>query len=92
MLAFDSADCVNGDDDIEANGAGSEQKGEGNGDISLPPFGLATYKMQGGLWINPETSDDERMAYLESAAGSWLKQLNVHHHDYNFFTSCHCTM
>lgn len=94
-LSSSFQDCVNGDDDIEANGAGSEQKGEGhvqNGDISLPPFGLATYKMQGGLWINPETSDDERMVFLESAAGSWLKQLNVHHHDYNFFTSCHCTM
>ncbi|KAJ6369371.1 hypothetical protein OIU76_027747 [Salix suchowensis] len=91
-LSSSFQDCVNGDDDIEANGTGSKQKGEGIGDIPLPPFGLATYKMQGDLWINPETSDDERMIYLESAAGSWLKQLNVHHHDYNFFTSCYCTM
>ena len=92
MLAFASADGVNGDDDIEADGTEGKRKGEGNECISLPPFGLATYKLQGNLWINPVTSDDERMTYLESAADSWLKQLNVHHHDYNFFTSCYCTM
>ncbi|KAJ7975501.1 Protein of unknown function (DUF789) [Quillaja saponaria] len=55
--------------------------------ISLPPFGLATYKMQGDLWLKPESCDDyERMNYLYSAADSWLKQLNVHHHDFNYFT------
>ncbi|XP_061951146.1 uncharacterized protein LOC133674157 isoform X2 [Populus nigra] len=78
-LSSSFQDCVNED-------------GEGNVCISLPPFGLATYKLQGNLWINPETSDDERMIYLESAADSWLKQLNVHHHDYSFFTSCQYTM
>lgn len=56
--------------------------------ISLPPFGLATYKVQGNLWINPETSDHERIISLMSAADSWLKQLKVeHHHDYNYFSS-----
>lgn len=59
--------------------------------ISVPPFGLASYKMQGDFWINPETSDLERFFYLSSAADSWLKQLNVHHHDYNFFT-CHAEL
>ncbi|KAJ6296514.1 hypothetical protein OIU78_024378 [Salix suchowensis] len=91
-LSSSFQDGVNGDDDIEADGTEGKRKGEGNECISLPPFGLATYKLQGNLWINPGTSDDERMTYLESAADSWLKQLNVHHHDYNFFTSCYCTM
>uniref|UniRef100_A0A5B7BKS1 DUF789 domain-containing protein n=1 Tax=Davidia involucrata TaxID=16924 RepID=A0A5B7BKS1_DAVIN len=68
-----------------------KSKGERSCRISLPPFGLATYKMQGNLWINPVTSDRERLTYLHSAADSWLKQLNVQHHDYNFFTS-HSTM
>ncbi|KAK7314829.1 hypothetical protein VNO77_33357 [Canavalia gladiata] len=53
---------------------------------SLPPFGLASYKMQGDIWLNPEPYDNERISYLYSAADSWLKQLNVHHHDFNFFT------
>ncbi|KAG0498562.1 hypothetical protein HPP92_002861 [Vanilla planifolia] len=55
--------------------------------ISLSPFGLATYKMQGDIWINPETMDHERMMTLYSAADSWLKQLRVHHHDFNFFVN-----
>lgn len=66
---------------------GEKRKKRNSGYISLPPFGLATYKMQGDLWLNPDSSSDhERLAYMHSAAGSWLKQLNVHHHDFNFFT------
>ncbi|XAR65541.1 hypothetical protein NMG60_11009694 [Bertholletia excelsa] len=57
------------------------------GEVSLPPFGLATYKMQGDVWINPQACDDERLIYLYSAADSWLKQLGVHHHDFSFFTT-----
>ncbi|PKA45966.1 hypothetical protein AXF42_Ash019727 [Apostasia shenzhenica] len=53
--------------------------------ISLPPFGLATYKMQGNLWLNPESSDYEKIMTLYSSADSWLKQLRFHHHDFNFF-------
>ncbi|KAI9087811.1 hypothetical protein K1719_030141 [Acacia pycnantha] len=69
-------------------------KKKDSGLISLPPFGLATYKMQGDLWLNPtsssslsSSSDHKRLAYMYSAADSWLKQLNFHHHDFNFFTS-----
>ncbi|KAF8085528.1 hypothetical protein N665_0665s0037 [Sinapis alba] len=55
--------------------------------LHLAPFGLVTYKMQGGLWGRQESGDQERLVYLGSAAESWLKQLNVHdHHDYNFFS------
>ncbi|XP_010549591.1 PREDICTED: uncharacterized protein LOC104820723 isoform X2 [Tarenaya hassleriana] len=56
--------------------------------IPLAPFGLSTYKMQQGgeLWAKPGTYDHERLLYLNSAADSWLKQLNVYHHDYSFFT------
>ncbi|RYR58084.1 hypothetical protein Ahy_A05g023767 [Arachis hypogaea] len=58
----------------------------GGGSISLPSFGLATYKMQEDLWLNPEPCEYERISYLYSAADSWLRQLNVYHHDFNFFT------
>lgn len=66
----------------------SERKCRGeSSSIPLPPFGLATYKMQGNLWINPETSDHERIISLQRAANSWLKQLRVQHHDFNYFNS-----
>ncbi|KAJ0963959.1 hypothetical protein J5N97_029081 [Dioscorea zingiberensis] len=55
--------------------------------ISLPPFGLATYKMQGNLWMDPETGDHERVIRLFNAADSWLKQLRVRHHDFNYFST-----
>ncbi|CAN1809126.1 hypothetical protein LINPERHAP1_LOCUS25542 [Linum perenne] len=66
-----------------ANGEGGEAAG-----IPLPPFGLATYKLQGDLWITNVT-DYNKLVYLHSAADSWLKQLNMYHHDFNFFTSRH---
>ncbi|KAF3781475.1 hypothetical protein EJ110_NYTH36919 [Nymphaea thermarum] len=65
---------------------GRKCKDEVNG-IALPPFGLATYKMQGNLWLNPERRDQERLVALLSAAGSWLKQLGAQHHDFNYFNS-----
>ena len=55
--------------------------------VPLHPFGLATYKMQGNLWIKQQTSDQEKMIFLHCAADSWLKQLKADHHDYYFFTS-----
>lgn len=66
---------------------GGKSEGKERGRISLPPFGLATYKMQGHMWKNPDTFDCVRLKDLVGAAGSWLKQLNVQHHDFNFFTS-----
>ncbi|XP_076914458.1 uncharacterized protein LOC143573474, partial [Bidens hawaiensis] len=54
--------------------------------LDLVPFGLATYKMQGDVWNNRDKGDDEKIKDLESAAYSWLKQLRVQHHDFNFFT------
>ncbi|KAM0895778.1 hypothetical protein ACQ4PT_023597 [Festuca glaucescens] len=53
--------------------------------VSLSPFGLAANKIQGSLWTNPRTGDHKRMVSLFSAADSWLKQLGVQHHDFNYF-------
>ncbi|XP_073123532.1 uncharacterized protein [Henckelia pumila] len=54
--------------------------------ISLPPFGLATYKMQGDIWVSGESGrDQEKLVSLVSIADSWLKQLQVQHHDFNYF-------
>lgn len=70
------------DDDIE-NDERKRKEGEG---ISLPPFGLATYKMQGNVWVSGNCGrDQERLVSLLSVADSWLKQLRVQHHDFNYF-------
>ncbi|KAK4747165.1 hypothetical protein SAY87_026202 [Trapa incisa] len=59
-------------------------------EISLSPFGLATYKMQGDLWVNPlVTPEYLKFINLQNAAHSWLKQLNVNHPDLSFFTHHH---
>ncbi|WOL18934.1 hypothetical protein Cni_G27731 [Canna indica] len=55
--------------------------------LSISPFGLATYKMQGSLWRNPQASDDDTISSLYIAAYSWLKQLGVDHHDFDFFAT-----
>lgn len=59
-----------------------KQKGEG---LALLPFGLATYKMHGDVWLD-SVRDQERLISMLSAADSWLKQLRVKHHDFNYFT------
>lgn len=53
--------------------------------LDLSPFGLATYKMLRDVWIRHE-DDDEKIQDFESAASSWLSQLHIQQHDYNFFT------
>ncbi|XP_039035000.1 uncharacterized protein LOC120171360 isoform X1 [Hibiscus syriacus] len=68
------------EDDIDS---AERKRKEGEG-ISLPPFGLATYKMQGNVWNSGR--DQERLVSLLSVADSWLKQLRVQHHDFNYFT------
>ncbi|GLT47926.1 hypothetical protein SLA2020_215790 [Shorea laevis] len=70
------------EDDIDS--AGRKRK-EGE-DIALPPFGLATYKMQGNVWVSGNYGrDQDRLGSLLSVADSWLKQLRVQHHDFNYF-------
>ncbi|CAN4117513.1 unnamed protein product [Withania somnifera] len=71
------------EDDME-NGSRKRKEGES---ISLPPFGLATYKMQGDIWISDKSGkDQERLVSLFSVADSWLKQLGVQHHDFNYMS------
>lgn len=74
------------EDDIDENNAVERKRKEGDG-ISLLPFGLATYKMQGNVWVSGKCGrDQERLLSLLSVADSWLKQLRVQHHDFNYFT------
>ena len=74
------------EDDIESMSERKKRK-EGDG-ISLPPFGLATYKMQGSVWVSGNCGrDQDRLLSLLSVADSWLKQLRVQHHDFDYFTA-----
>ncbi|KAI3824704.1 hypothetical protein L1987_06173 [Smallanthus sonchifolius] len=69
----------------EETGVAKREKKEGEG-IRLPPFGLATYKMQGDIWMSSKnTKDREKLVSLASVADSWLRQLGVQHHDFNHF-------
>ncbi|XP_056852259.1 uncharacterized protein LOC130501382, partial [Raphanus sativus] len=72
----------------EENGGEKKRMRKEGEDISLVPFGMATYKMQGDVWLSHDHDDQERLASLYSVADSWLKQLRVQHHDFNYF----CTM
>ncbi|WVZ14733.1 hypothetical protein V8G54_012299 [Vigna mungo] len=72
--------------DLCCSNEGENCKKQKSDHVSLLPFGLATYKMQGDVWLNTDPYDNESISCLYSAADSWLKQLNVHHHDFNFFT------
>ncbi|XP_074335556.1 uncharacterized protein LOC141672784 isoform X2 [Apium graveolens] len=69
-------------EDVE-NGSGTDSKM-----MSLPPFGIASYKLEGDVWFCNEVSDDYgKFSALNSAAGSWLKQVNFTHKDFDFFNT-----
>ncbi|KAJ6349012.1 hypothetical protein OIU77_006572 [Salix suchowensis] len=75
------------DMDVEDDIKSPEKKRKEGESITLPPFGLATYKMQGNVWVSGNCGQDQdRLVSLLSVADSWLKQLMVQHHDFNYFT------
>ncbi|XP_071701300.1 uncharacterized protein [Rutidosis leptorrhynchoides] len=83
-LSSSFQDAHNEDDNHELLKKKKEEK-EG---IRLPAFGLATYKMHGDVWIpGGNGKDQEKLVSLLNVAGCWLKQLNVQHHDFNYFVS-----
>lgn len=82
-LSSSFQDMDTNDDDL---GNVFVKKAKERGAIPLPPFGLASYKMQGDVWLSDKSGrDQERLLLLYSAADSWLKQLGVQHHDFNYF-------
>ncbi|KAI3795360.1 hypothetical protein L1987_38012 [Smallanthus sonchifolius] len=64
----------------------SKKKNEEKEGIHLRAFGMATHKMQGNMWISGGNGkNQEKLVSLLNVAGCWLKQLNVQHHDFNYF-------
>ncbi|WVZ61815.1 hypothetical protein U9M48_011630 [Paspalum notatum var. saurae] len=54
--------------------------------VALAPFGLATYKLDAEMWASTTSGDQEHIATLFDAAHSWLREQNIHHHDFNYFS------
>lgn len=53
--------------------------------MSLPVFGLATYKFKGSLWIPNGGCERQLVNSLLQAADKWLRFLQVNHPDFSFF-------
>jgi hypothetical protein len=53
--------------------------------LSLPVFGLASYKFKGSLWTSNAGCDRQLVNSLLQAADNWLRQLGVNHPDFLFF-------
>ncbi|GAB2274810.1 hypothetical protein Dimus_009584 [Dionaea muscipula] len=82
-LSSSFQDMDHEDDDMEGGWKRRKELGEG---LPLGAFAMATYKMQGNLWISGrEGRDQGKLHSLLSVADSWLKQLRVQHHDFNYF-------
>ncbi|KAF8394618.1 hypothetical protein HHK36_020832 [Tetracentron sinense] len=55
--------------------------------LSLPIFGLASYKFKGSIWTPNGIYEHQQANSLLQAAGNWLRLLQVDHPDYLFFVS-----
>lgn len=55
--------------------------------LSLPVFGLASYKFKGSIWTNNCLNELQFASSLLQAAESWLHLLKVDHPDFRFFLS-----
>ncbi|TYI97430.1 hypothetical protein E1A91_D01G143100v1 [Gossypium mustelinum] len=53
--------------------------------MSLPVFGLASYKFKGSLWTPNGTTDCHLANSLFQAADNWLRLLHVNQPDFTFF-------
>lgn len=55
--------------------------------LSLPVFGMASYKFRISIWDHNGVDESPRASALLRAADEWLRLLNVNHPDYRFFVS-----
>ncbi|CAA3009924.1 Hypothetical predicted protein [Olea europaea subsp. europaea] len=87
FLTFHTLSSTFQDMELEDDPLSTERKKRKEGErISLPPFGLASYKMFGDVWVSDKNGrDQERLVSLFNIADSWLKQLSVDHHDFKYF-------
>ncbi|KAE8124894.1 hypothetical protein FH972_019738 [Carpinus fangiana] len=61
---------------------------DGVSKISLPAFGMASYKLKGSMWAQHGVISESQLAIsLMQAAETWLRLLQVNHPDFQFFAS-----
>lgn len=60
--------------------------GDGVPQISLPAFGLASYKYKASLWAPNAGHQGQLADSLMQAADNWLNLLGVNHPDFSFFS------
>ncbi|KAJ6834350.1 uncharacterized protein M6B38_335590 [Iris pallida] len=58
-----------------------------SGKLSLPVFGLASYKLKGSIWTSNSQHEQQLASSLLQAAENWLHLLQVDHPDFSFFLS-----
>ncbi|KAL5218126.1 hypothetical protein ABZP36_018810 [Zizania latifolia] len=61
------------------------------GKLSLPAFGLASYKLRSSIWASDGTQG-QRVASLMEEACNWLSCIQVEHPDFRFFHTRSGTM
>ncbi|KAH6769628.1 hypothetical protein C2S52_014431 [Perilla frutescens var. hirtella] len=67
---------------------GSEGGFDVSSKLSLPTFGLVSYKFKAADWNGDAVYDEgQKVNSLSRAADNWLRLLQVDHPDYNFFMS-----
>lgn len=54
--------------------------------MSLPVFGLASYKFKGSLWTSSGGFERQLANSLLQAADNWLRLVQVNHPDFLFFS------
>ncbi|KAL5815555.1 hypothetical protein ACOSQ4_026196 [Xanthoceras sorbifolium] len=55
--------------------------------LSLPTFGMASYKFKGSMWMQNGVSEHQLANSLMQAADNWLRLLRVNQPDFQFFAS-----
>ncbi|XP_022766031.1 uncharacterized protein LOC111310919 [Durio zibethinus] len=55
--------------------------------ISLPVFGMASYKFKGSMWTETGVRERQHANSLMQVAENWLRLLQVNHPDFQFFAS-----
>ncbi|XP_031279696.1 uncharacterized protein LOC116138077 [Pistacia vera] len=55
--------------------------------ISIPIFGMASYKFKGSMWTQNGVIEHQLANSLMQAAENWLRLLHVNHPDFQFFAS-----
>jgi hypothetical protein len=55
------------------------------GKLTLPVFGLASYKLKSSIWSSNRPEEQQLAASLTQTADDWLRHRQVYHPDFRFF-------